>query len=248
MRFHRLIIPAALLALWALLAGAHLLPAVLIPPPWAVAGVLVNGGAMALVAGDLGLTLLRLAAGFVVGGVVGVVAGIAMGRSERVFSMMDFLVSFCGAIPIPALFPLFLVLFGIGEASKFAMIVWATSIIVLVDTLYGVHACSAVRQRFARTLGATELQIIRTIVIFESLPAIFAGLRTGLAVALLATLVSEMFLGTTSGLGHRILESALVYDTPLMYFTIILTGLIGYGLNQGFSLIEKRLLAWSKIS
>jgi NitT/TauT family transport system permease protein len=246
MRLHRLIIPALLLLLWALLVIARVFPAVLIPSPLAVAQVLWTPAALRQVSGDLLTTVLRLAAGFVAAGVLGIAVGVAMGRSRGTFDLFDFLVSFCGSIPIPALFPLFLVLLGIGEASKFATIVWATSLVVLVSTIYGVQSCSPTRQRFARTLGASELQIIWTIVLPEALPSILAGLRTGIAVSLLAALVSEMFLGTTSGLGHRILESALVYDTPLLYFTIAVVGLLGYGLNQAFTLVERRLLHWNQ--
>jgi ABC-type nitrate/sulfonate/bicarbonate transport system permease component len=245
MRPQRWLLVALLIGVWVVMTSANLVNQLLIPSPQSVLKIAISLDQWKALGANLAATCLRLALGFALGGAVGIGFGVAMGRSQRIYDSLEFVVDFFRSIPVAALFPLFVVFFGIGNSSKIATAVWSTALIVLVNTMYGVRGCSPTRERFAKTLGASRLQVLRTIVIPEATPFIVAGLRTGLSIALIVVIMTEMFLGTSSGLGQRIYNAALLYNAPELYFTIGLTGLIGYVLNQAFVLIERRLQRWS---
>ena len=244
MKIQKWLMPAVLLLMWIGASAASLTNPLLIPTPWQVMSLMLKPSIWVSVGGDVATTSLRLFVGFILGGFVGVCAGVAMGRSSRVYDALEFLVDFFRSIPVAALFPLFVVFFGIGDLSKIVTTSWSTALVVLVHTMYGVRTCSHVRERFARTIGATQLQVLATIVLPEASPSILAGLRTGLGIAMIVVVMTEMFLGTTSGLGSRIFNAALLYKTPELYFTIGITGILGYTLNQLFVKLETHLLRW----
>ena len=89
------------------------------------------------------------------------------------------------------------------------------------------------------------MQIFRWISFWESLPQIFVGMRTGLSLCLVIIIVTEMFIGTYAGLGRRIIDFQYVYDIKGMYAVILLTGILGYGINTIFLAVEKRVIHWS---
>lgn len=244
MKMDRWLLTVMFLCGWGLLSAIQVVDPLLLPSPLAVADFLVSPSQWGHLAIDLAMTFFRLIVGFMLGAFLGISFGIAMGRSVTVYRMLEFVVDFCRSIPVAALFPLFLVFFGIGDASKIATTCWSTALIVLVHTMYGVRSCSPIREFFARTLGASRSQILTTIVIPESLPSIFAGLRVGLSIAVIVVIMTEMFLGTSTGLGHQIFNAALLYETPKLYSMIFLTGLLGYLLNRLFVHLEQRLLGW----
>ena len=217
----------------------------LIPSPWSIVKVGLSLENWRGIGTDLAYSCGRLGLGFAIGSFVGLSIGVAMGRSKKIYQMLEFLVDFFRSIPVAALFPLFIVLLGIGELSKVSIIAWSSSLIVLINTMYGVHSCSRIRQRFAQTLRATRFQLLRTIIIPESMPSIFAGFRTGISIALIVVILTEMFFGASSGLGYRIFSASLLYNTEEMYFCIVLTGLLGYVLNQGLVRIERYALRWN---
>jgi ABC-type nitrate/sulfonate/bicarbonate transport system permease component len=97
----------------------------------------------------------------------------------------------------------------------------------------------------AQSMKATNHQIFYRVIFPDSLPQIFVGLRTSLSLALIVVVVTEMFLGTTSGIGQRIFNSSLTYRVPEMYAAILVAGIIGYSLNRIFAFFEKRFIHWS---
>jgi NitT/TauT family transport system permease protein len=82
------------------------------------------------------------------------------------------------------------------------------------------------------------------VTLLESLPQTFVGMRTGVSFALVIVVVGEMFIGSTDGLGQRVLNAQMVFDMPEMYATIFAAGVLGYGLNLCFILIERRFVHW----
>lgn len=244
MSYRSWILPALIIIVWSVSSATGLLNTILIPSPWSIVTSGFTPKNLQGISMDILRTSARLGLGFILGSNIGLLIGLAMGCSRRVYQSLEFMVDFFRSIPVAALFPLFLVLLGIGNLSKIAIIAWSTSLIVLINTMYGVRSCSPVRLQFARSLRATRMQVLRTIIIPEAMPSIFAGFRTGISIALIVVILTEMFFGSSSGLGHRIYNSALLYKTPQMYFCVILTGLLGYGLNQGFVICEKKLLRW----
>jgi NitT/TauT family transport system permease protein len=93
-------------------------------------------------------------------------------------------------------------------------------------------------------MGASRLQVLSDVTIWESLPQTFVGMRSGVSLALVIVIVAEMFIGSTDGLGQRILKSQMVFDMPDMYASIFAAGALGYLLNLLFIVAERRFVHW----
>jgi NitT/TauT family transport system permease protein len=168
-----------------------------------------------------------------------------MGASQRVYASLEIIVDFFRSIPVTAMFPIFLVFFGLGEDSKIAIAAWVTILYVLINTLYGVRHTSEARRMVARVFRATPWQIFTKVIFPEALPHIFVGMRLSVSMSLVLVVAAEMMMGTNIGLGKRIFESALTYSVSEMYATIIITGMLGYISNKLFVQAEKRIVHWS---
>ena len=172
-------------------------------------------------------------------------AGLLLGGSKRVYAWCEFLVDFFRSIPVTSLFPLFLFFFGIGDSCKFAIVAYAVALINLFNTMYGVRNSSKTRLLVAKVFRANRRQQILGVVIPEALPQIVVGLRLSLSSALVYVIVTEMFLGTTKGLGYRIYDANLRYEIADMYVGILIAGLLGYGANRMLAFVENRVVHWA---
>ena len=236
-------IAAVLLALWAFLYYVGAVSKLFLPSPLEVAETIwlqlfVTHAWWT----DVFATFSRMAIGFTVGGFIGVVAGLALGLSKRAYSALEFFIDFFRSIPATALFPLFLLFFGIGDEAKIAVAIWVSALLVLVNASYGVRHASKLRLMAARVFRPSKVKLFKDVVLFEAAPHVASGLRIALSFSLAVVVVTEMFIGTSVGLGRRIMDAQLVYQTPEMYAAIILAGVLGYLANQAFLVAEKRLL------
>lgn len=241
-----LIVPAVIVVLWQLASSLNWINPLFLSSP----GEVVSTGYQQLVVtkelwADVIATLLRTLAAFVIATVLGVSLGLLLGYFKSIYSSFEFAIDFFRSIPATALFPLFLLFFGIGDEAKVAVAVWACSFVVIINTIYGVHHASKLRLMAAKTMGAKGFFLFKNVVFWEALPHVFAGLRIALSYSLVVVIVTEMFIGTTVGLGHRIIDAQLVYRVPEMYVAIIAAGVLGYLLNKGFLAIEKRVAHWA---
>lgn len=143
------------------------------------------------------------------------------------------------------MFPLFLLIFGIGETSKIAVAAFAAWLVILFNVAYGVMNARQTRILAARVMGASDAQIFRQVLFFESLPQTFVGLRVGVSMALVVIIVAEMFIGSSNGMGRRIIDAQQVFDLKQMYASIIVTGVLGYSFNLLFIGIERYFVRWS---
>jgi ABC-type nitrate/sulfonate/bicarbonate transport system permease component len=94
-------------------------------------------------------------------------------------------------------------------------------------------------------MGASRLRVLTDVMLMESLPQTFVGLRNGVSLALVIVVVAEMFIGSTDGLGQRVFEAQQLFAMPDMYAAIFAAGALGYGFNLLFLLIERRFVHWS---
>jgi sulfonate transport system permease protein len=143
------------------------------------------------------------------------------------------------------MFPLFLVLFGVGDETKIAVAAFGAALVILFNVAYGVMNARKTRLLAAKVMGASELRILFDVMLLESLPQTFVGLRNGVSLALVIIVVAEMFIGSQDGLGHSVFEAQQLFDMPRMYAAIFAAGALGYGLNLLFLLIERRFVHWS---
>ncbi|MBM4026164.1 MAG: ABC transporter permease [Planctomycetes bacterium] len=194
---------------------------------------------------DVGTTLYRLSIGFGVGACLGVAVGLLVGSSRVVHTLSEFVIDFFRSVPGTSLFPLFLLIFGLGDASKWGIAAYSAFLISLFNTAYGVKHSSKTRTLVARTMRATRSQLFLKVVLPEALPHVVVGLRLAVSSALIYIVVSEMFMGTTSGLGYRIYNANVLFQVREMYSSILVAGLIGYSLNQILVALERRFVHWA---
>jgi len=237
--------PLLLLVIWSIVATSGWISPLFLVPPWDVAMALLRLGKTGAIFLDVGSTLYRLGVGLTTGIVLGIAIGIAVGYSQRLYSSLEVLIDFFRSVPVAALIPLFLLFFGIGDRAKMATAGWATCLIVLVNTTYGVRNCRIARLMIARTMKANWFQTLLKVVLPDSMPQIVAGVRTALSIALIVVVATEMLMGTKAGLGKRIFDSSMTYSIGDMYAAILLTGALGYCMNKLFVMCERRLVHWS---
>ncbi len=194
---------------------------------------------------DFLTTLYRFLIGFFISVIIGVGLGILMGYDKRIYSIFNMPVDFFRSIPPIALFPLFLLFFGIGDNVKIAVEIWTCSLVILVNTMYGVHNASKIRLMVAKSMRAKKWLLFRKVILPEILPYVFSGIRIAIGLGLIVVIVTEMFIGTNLGLGHRLMISQSIYDTPELYASILFTGILGYVLNQLFLFYERKTLHWT---
>jgi NitT/TauT family transport system permease protein len=233
-----------LIAIWYAVNAARLVDPILLPSPQDSWRALVKGLGDGTLAHDLWRTVVRTLYSFALALAVAVPLGIVLGASERLYRSVEFVVDFFRSTPASAMFPLFLVLFGVGEKTKVAVAAFGAALVILFNVAYGVMQARKLRQLAAKVMGANRLWVLWDVTLWESLPQTFVGMRSGVSLALVIVIVAEMFIGSTDGLGQRVINAQMVFDMPSMYAAIFCAGALGYGLNLLFLLIDRRLVHW----
>jgi NitT/TauT family transport system permease protein len=238
--------PLILFLVWDLSVRMRMVSPILLPPPLATLTTMATGlfGGGTLLK-DFGYTLLRTFESFGIAAVLGVPFGILLGSNLRAYRSVEFLIDFFRSTPSSALIPLFMMIFGVTDLNKVAIAAFASVLVILFNSAYGVMAARKQRVMAARVMGANRWQIFKDVLIWESLQPIFVGLRSGVSMALVIVIVAEMFIGADNGLGHRIIDSQQVMNVRDMYASILCAGVMGYALNIIFLMMEHRIVHWS---
>jgi NitT/TauT family transport system permease protein len=231
-------------AVWWVASALKLIDPVLLPSPHDSWRAFLAGTADGTLTHDFMKTLWRTLLSFLIALALAVPLGIVLGASERLYRSVEFVIDFFRSTPASAMFPLFLVLFGVGEATKIAVAAFGAGLVILFNVAYGVMQARKVRRLAARVMGASRLRILVDVTLWESLPQTFVGMRSGVSLALVIVIVAEMFIGSTDGLGQRVINAQMVFDMPQMYATIFAAGALGYGLNLLFIVLDRRLIHW----
>ncbi|VVB77107.1 Binding-protein-dependent transport system inner membrane component [uncultured archaeon] len=230
---------------WEIISASGTVSKLLVPSPLDTLNAMVSLIANGTILHDSGVTIERTLVAFGIAVAVGIPVGLLLGFSSLAYEMFQPLVDFCRSVPSTALFPLFILFFGISDASLIAVVVFGAVFFLMLNAMYGVHNASIARRLFAKTLGATQLQVFFKVVLPDALPYVFVGLRQVISKVLIVVIVLEMTFIGTSGLGYRIYNYSMLYETPQMYAIIILVGLLGYVLNLVFIQLEKRTMHWT---
>jgi NitT/TauT family transport system permease protein len=237
--------PILLLLVWELLVRAKVLDARFFPLPTDV----IRDLALQALKKDLwlhtGFTVSRMLIGFVLGAVPGVLLGIAMGLSPVLRQLLQPAIAAIYPIPKVALFPLVMLMFGLGESSKWAIVAVAVFFQVLMSTLAGVVNIDRVYLDVARDFRAGRWQAYRTIALPAALPFIFTGFQLGLGMSLIVVVIAENF-GTERGLGYVIWHSWQIFEVRDMYVALILVALLGYLSQLLLARIERAVIPWRR--
>jgi NitT/TauT family transport system permease protein len=236
---------AGLVVVWYLAVWVRVVDPVLLPPPEQAFQALVKGMAGGRLGYDFWRTLERTAYAIAIAAVIAIPLGILLGANEKAYRAVEFVIDFFRSTPASAMFPLFLVIFGVGDQTKILVASFGAALVILFNVAYGVMNARKTRLLAARVMGASRLRVLTDVMLLESLPQTFVGLRNGVSLALVIVVVAEMFIGSIDGLGFRVFEAQQLFEMPDMYAAIFAAGALGYGLNLGFLLVEKRFVHWA---
>jgi len=237
--------PAILFALWYLADVFGILNTRLIPSPGATLVETWHAMTEGAMLYDLAQTLNRVLSAFAIAAVLAVPFGIVIGANERVYRSAEFMIDFFRSTPATAMFPLFMLIFGLGDQSKIALAAFSAWLIIVFNVAYGVINARKTRILAARSMGASRIRIFFDVIFLETLPQTFIGLRAGISLALIVVVVAEMFIGGVDGMGHRIMDDQMAFNIKDMYGSLLLSGALGYSLNYTFLLIEKYFIHWA---
>ncbi len=188
-------------------------------------------------------SLYRLGIGIIASIVIGVAAGTVIGLLPWLRDLTEPVLEFFRAIPPPALIPIVMLLLGITDAMKIAVIVSGAVWPILLNTIDGVRATDSIMTETADAFRITRWQRLWFLVLPAASPRIMTGVRTGLSVALILMVISEMF-ASSSGLGYRIVYFQRNFLIAESWSGIVLLGLTGVLLAVVFGLVERRVLRW----
>lgn len=234
-----------LVGAWGLASVIRVVDPLLLPGPVETFGAMWQGLAGGGLSHDLVVTVQRTLLSFLIALGIGVPLGVVLGASDKVYRAIEFVIDFFRSTPASVVFPLFLVLFGTGEKTKIAVAAFGASLVILFNVAYGVMNARKQRLLAARVMGASPLRVMLDVTVWESLPQTFVGIRSGVSLALVIVIVAEMFIGSTDGLGRRVVNAQMVFEMPDMYAAIFTAGLLGYALNLLFIVLERRFVHWS---
>jgi NitT/TauT family transport system permease protein len=237
----RLLVLVAALASWqvaALVFGSHW-----VSSPAATAQRLAQLGLSGDIWRHTQFTLAAAAGGFLVGGVPGALIPFALRRAPRLAAILDpYLVGGYG-MPKLALTPLFILWFGIGLASKIALVASIVFFLILFATAAGVRGTDGRLVAMARVVGASERAVARHVVWPGAVPYIFAGLKISLSYAIGAAVVGEM-ISSNRGLGYLIQAASQDFDTATVFAGLLALTLLIVLVNELVEFVERRLLRW----
>jgi len=188
-------------------------------------------------------SLTRLAVGSALGITVGIGVGTMIGLFSHIRAGLIPLVAAIFPIPKIALLPLFVIWFGIGEGSKYALIALGTFTPMVVATYGAVDNVDRTLIRMGQSFGLSWLSIVRKIVLPGALPGILSGMRIAIAIGIILLVAAEM-LGARYGIGAYILEAGSLYDLERLFAGVVILSVLGVTTSWVIGLIEHRLLRW----
>ena len=242
---------AVVAAMWELLAYSGAFPRRLFPPLEEIAARLVRLTAQGILPHHAAETLLRLAAGFAIAAVAGVLIGILMGRYRHAEDLLLPLVSIGAPIPGLAYAPLFLLWFGLGDTGSVVLVAFVSAFSIAINTWTGVKSVKEIWLRAAQAMGADERRLFRHVILPGALPYILTGCRLGLAQAWRILVAVEMLAAVPWGLGWLIFGAREFLDTDAMLAGIAVIGLIGLGLEklvfqplERYTVVRWGMVAW----
>lgn len=244
MRPRFLVGPFVLIIIWAIVTESGLVKPLFLPTPRAlvieVFGALKSGDLVV----DAIVTVRRTLLAFTLSTVLGLLVGVPVGIFRRFGDSAELILDFFRSLPSPALVPLAMLMFGLGDAARISVAAFTCTLINALQIAYAVRSISQQRIAIARLEGASGRFLFINVLVPSIAPALTSTLRVTVSLSLIIIVVSEMFIGSEYGLGARILDLHLVYNIPLMYGYILILGLLGYALNTILAKLDAYFVHW----
>jgi ABC-type nitrate/sulfonate/bicarbonate transport system permease component len=236
-------VPLLLLVVWGLLSAGS--ESFYFPPLTSILTTFADIWLFERMGSDVAPSLARMGLGYAIAVVVAVAAGVSLGLLRRGRLVAGPIVEFLRAIPPPALLPFAILVFGTSTDMKVFIIAFVCLWPILLNTIDGVTSVDPTLRETTRVYGVRRIDRIRLVVMPAAAPQIFAGMRTSLSLALILMVISEM-VASTNGIGYFVLQAQRRFNMPEMWSGIFMLGILGYVLNAGFVLIERRVLRWHR--
>ncbi|SAL43080.1 aliphatic sulfonates transport permease [Caballeronia peredens] len=235
--------PIVLLIVWQILAETGVIDERFFPAPSKVFGTfigLVNDGSLWE---NTWATLQRLFWGTLAGGIPALILGVAIGLSRPLRAVFDPLIAATYPVPKSAIFPLLLLICGLGEASKIVMVAIGVFFPVLINTATGVLEINKIYLDVGRNFRASRWQVFRTIALPGAVPHIMSGIKLGIGLGLMLIAIAEM-IGSKSGLGYMIWNAWELLSVETMYVGLLVIAALGYGISVLLTELERKLIPW----
>lgn len=234
------------LSLWWAVTALEWVDPLFLPSPGAVArrffSWLLTGDLIA----DAAISIFRVTAGFLLSAVMALPLGLVIGAYRPVRAFFEPLLEFARYLPAVAFVPVVLLWAGIGESSKI-IVIWIGTFFQMVIMLSEDVARVPMPQiEAARTIGATDREVLTLVLLRSALPAMFDTLRITLGWAWTYLVVAEL-VAANSGLGYAILKAQRFLQTDRIFVGIIVIGLIGLGCDQILRLAHRQLFPWASV-
>lgn len=237
--------PVLLILIWEISGQIGLLDQRFFPAPSTILGTFGTMIASGQLLADISITLTRIGIGFLMGAIPGIVLGLLLGSVRPLRQLLEPI--FACLLPIPkiAIFPLLLLIFGLGETSKYLIVAIGVFFYLFFNTLTGVMQTPALFTDVARANGATKLQTRLTVSLPYALPSIFTGIKLATGGAFVIIAAAE-FVGSQSGLGYLIWSAWSAFAVAKMYVGIVTISVLGYAFSVLWGWIERKLVPWVK--
>lgn len=238
--------PLLLLILWEILVRLGFLDARFFPAPTGIVSTfvaMIRSGELFV---HLGASIVRIIWGFVMGATPAVFLGLIMGLSPIVRAAINPMVAATYPIPKIAVLPLIMLIFGLGEMSKYVIVAIGVFFLVLINTMAGVMNIEKIYLDVGKNFGASRKDMYLTIALPGALPLVFAGFRLGWGVALLLIVAAE-FVGAKSGVGYLIWQSWQTFSVESMYVGLIVISILGYISSLILDELERILIPWKSL-
>ncbi|MQT14312.1 ABC transporter permease [Segnochrobactrum spirostomi] len=246
-RFWQITILVASLGLWELASDLNWIDPFFYASPSAVAARLydwaVNGTTEGSLWYNLGVTLEEALIGFVTGSVAGVVVGIGLGRNRMLSDIFSVYIKAINSIPRVVLAPIFIMIMGLGLASKVALAFVMVFFVVFANAFQGVREADRDMIANARILGASDWQVTRAVIVPSAMSWIFASLHVSFGFAIIGAIVGE-FVGARFGIGQLISIAKGTFDAAGMFAAIVLVMVVTLMAEFVMTLVENRLAKW----
>jgi ABC-type nitrate/sulfonate/bicarbonate transport system permease component len=233
----------AVIVAWEAASRSGIVTPFLLPPISAVLGRVWEDAISGELALNLGETLFRSLAGFAIAGAGGVALGILMARRRWVRWFFDPIVSVGFPMPKIAFLPIFMLWLGLYDVSKISMAVFNAIFPVITATIAASEGVERQLLWSARSLGASERQLLREIILPAALPQILTGLQVALPISMIVMIVTEMMMGG-QGLGGAMIAASRFADSPGVFAGIVEIAVAGLCLVKGIAVLRRHLLAW----
>ncbi|MEU2198704.1 ABC transporter permease [Isoptericola sp. NPDC019482] len=231
------------LAVWEAAPRLGLADPVFLPPFSTVLATFVDLVADGTIGLQIGTSLARAGAGFAIAVVVAIPLGFVIGWYARAAQYLSPFFELFRNTAALALLPVFILVLGIGETSKVAIVVYACFFPILLSTITGVRTVDPLLVRSARSLGLGSAALFAKVVLPSAVPTVFTGIRMAATSSILVLIAAEM-VGAKAGLGFYITYTQFNFQIPEMYAGIVTIALVGVAVNAGLVLLERRLMRW----